>query len=467
MASSNATVRRPPVTNHEGVKAVRNANPLAELRRSVLTALLFENMFYESGNAHAKRVAKLVSECDPVDVAALAIEAREQMHLRHLPLFLVRELARTARDRKTGSIVRATLAHVIQRPDELTEFLALYWADRKPGVKRAGGHTAGSHGIGGHASDFPVSNAVRRGLRDAFAKFSRYSLAKYRADDKAVKLVDVLCLVRPKPKTVEQAKLWADLRSGVLKAEDTWETELSAGKDKREVWTRLLEEKKLGGLALLRNLRNMTDAKVDPAVIKAALAAHPFERVLPFRFLSAARYADTFAGDLSDAMLRAVADVPKLTGHTLVLVDVSPSMNAAVSEKSEVTRMDAAAGMAVLCREVCETATVMAFSDAVATVPSYRGLPLVEKIQKAVPSNGTLLGKAIGRANAVSYDRIIVLTDEQSQDAVGAPRAGSLAYMVNLATYQYGVGRSDAWVSISGWSERVLDYIRAAESQAD
>ena len=37
----------------------------------------------------------------------------------------------------------------------------------------------------------------------------------------------------------------------------------AGGGDKRERWERSLRERKLGALALLRNLRNMHDSKVD------------------------------------------------------------------------------------------------------------------------------------------------------------------------------------------------------------
>lgn len=103
-----------------------------ELRRSVLTALLWEDGFYESGKA--------------LDVALLAIEAREQMYLRHVPLFLVRQLART---KGNGSIVENTLAKVIQRPDEMGEYLAIYW----------GGVTGGNR-----KRPEPLSAGSKRGL---------------------------------------------------------------------------------------------------------------------------------------------------------------------------------------------------------------------------------------------------------------------------------------------------------------
>jgi 60 kDa SS-A/Ro ribonucleoprotein len=42
---------------------------------------------------------------------------------------------------------------------------------------------------------------------------------------------------------------------------------LSAGKDKRENFERLLRDGKLGGLAVLRNLRLMLASGVDPQLI--------------------------------------------------------------------------------------------------------------------------------------------------------------------------------------------------------
>lgn len=454
MATSNLTSRRDPVFTHEGGKAVHNITPLIELRRSTLSALLFEDMFYESGGDHAKRVAALVAECKPHDVAALALEARDRMHLRHMPLFLVRELARRAEKNQPkseiGGLIRRTLASVIQRPDEITEYLAIYWRERKGRRDKAA----------------TISNASRRGLADAFRKFNRYALAKYRGDDKAVKLVDALRLVRPKPRDTEQAALWKELRTGTLKSADTWEVELSAGKDKRETWERLLREKKLGGLAFLRNLRNMTEAKVDRALILDALKSHPFTRVLPFRFLAAAPYAPTLVSELGDAMERAMnQDAPTLLGRTVVLVDVSGSMDEKLSAKSDLKRTDAAAGVAILARGRGADVAVYTFSSALAHVPSYRGLALRDAILKSQPHASTMLGAAIAKVNELeTYDRLIVVTDEQSHDSVCAPRPGAKGYIVNVATYKHGVGFGP-WTRIDGFSERVLDFVVESERE--
>src|SRR6185503_13279211 len=178
--------------------------------------------------------------------------------------------------------------------------------------------------------------------------------------------------------------LWKKVVARELETPDTWEVALSAGADKRETFERLLREEKLGALATLRNLRNMIAAKVDPALVTARLAGK-LERVLPFRFLAAARHAPMFAADLDAAMLRSIADEPRLAGVTVVVVDVSGSMDAALSKKSEMARVDAAAGLAVLVREIGETVRVFSFSEHLVEVPSYRGMALSQAITQSQP----------------------------------------------------------------------------------
>src|SRR5262249_57162909 len=102
----------------------QKVDPRRELRRTVLTCLLWEDSFYEKGSKIAERIAELVAKNKSEEVADLACEAREKMQLRHAPLFLVRELARR---KGTGALVAETLKRVIQRADELTEFVPLYW----------------------------------------------------------------------------------------------------------------------------------------------------------------------------------------------------------------------------------------------------------------------------------------------------------------------------------------------------
>src|ERR1700733_8538842 len=209
---------------HEGAPA-RHLTPELHLRRSVSACLLWEDQFYEDGVAIAGRIAELVPQVEAEKVAALAVEAREKMKLRHAPLLLVREMARHKTHR---GLVADTLARVIQRADELSEFVAIYWA-------------------GGRQ---PLSAQVKKGLAAAFCKFDEYALAKYdRAG--AVRLRDVLFLSHARPVDEAQAALWKRLVDNQLATPDTWEVALSAagradsaegdhGVAKRDVWERLL-----------------------------------------------------------------------------------------------------------------------------------------------------------------------------------------------------------------------------------
>lgn len=441
MARLNTAASGQPVRTHEGAVALR-VSPIKELRRSVLAALLWEDTFYEKGSALAARIEELVPQCKAEDVAALAVEARDRMYLRHVPLFLVRQLARV---KGHGTLVADTLAHVIQRPDEMGEYLAMYWE----------GQTAGTA-----KRPSPLSAGSKRGLARAFRKFSAYQLAKYDRDT-GVKLRDVLRLVHAKAQTAEQGALWKHVIARDLEPPDTWEVALSKGANKRETFERLLRDKKLGALAFLRNLRNMIEADVDAALIRDRFSG-PLDKVLPFRFIAAVRHAPPFAQDLNDAMLRAVAGLPRLSGQTVVLVDVSGSMDAPLSKKSEMKRMDAAAGLAVLVRELGDC-RVFTFSDNLAEVAAYRGLALVDGIMSSQPHGSTMLGAAVDRLNAeVAYDRLIVITDEQSHDKVAAP--SGLGYVINVASYQHGVGYGP-WTHIDGWSERVLDFVWETEAE--
>jgi 60 kDa SS-A/Ro ribonucleoprotein len=152
---------------HEGAPA-KLISTQQELRRSVLACMLWEDQFYEDGVAIAGRIRELVPRVAAEKVAALAIEAREKMKLRHAPLLLVREMARLATHRH---LVAETLFRVVQRADELSEFVALYWSEGKQ----------------------PLSAQVKKGLAAAFTRFDEYALAKYNRAS-PVKLRDVLFL---------------------------------------------------------------------------------------------------------------------------------------------------------------------------------------------------------------------------------------------------------------------------------
>ena len=438
---------------YEGTPAKR-LNAPQELRRAVASCLLWEDQFYEGGSSIADRIRELTLNVAPNVAADMARAARSDYKLRHVPLWIARNLAAGSPEQR--AVVDDLLYEIIQRPDELAEFLALYWKDGKQ----------------------PIAASVKRGLARAFTKFDAYSLAKYNRDE-AIKLRDVMFMVHAKPENAAQAATWKQLIEGTLPVPDTWETQLSAGKDKRATWTRLLEERKLGALALLRNLRNMQQAGVSLDLIKDSLGTCNVERVLPFRFISAARYAPQLERELEAAMYRCLLGMPKLEGKTALVVDTSPSMwMAKVSARSELDRFDAAAALAILCSEMCEQVNVYAFNHKAHVVPARRGFALRDALA-ATKGEASCGGLAVEQANKDGYDRIVVLTDGEwhypnytkrsfgaktgKAEAVSPAPLTDKAYLINVASYKNAIG-SSKWTMIDGWSESILDYIKAVET---
>ena len=213
-----------------GALAAKQSN-VALLRRAVLANLLWEDVAYMDGMKVAEEIQRLIPLCPAKDVYHIALEARTMQKLRHTPLFLAVEMCKYPEHKK---FVQELLPQIITRADMLTDFLAIYWRDGKK----------------------PIANQAKKGLAKSFHNFNEYKLAKYDRNA-AIKLRDVMFLCRPKPENQYEQTLFKKVADRTLATPETWEVLLSTGKDKKESWTKLITEGKIGGLAMLRNIANM------------------------------------------------------------------------------------------------------------------------------------------------------------------------------------------------------------------
>lgn len=433
----------------------------AQLRRLVMACLLWEDIAYADGKAVVESIKALVSSVPAESVSKMAIEARFQQKLRHVPLLLCREMARLESHR---GLVAATLAQVIHRPDELCEFVSLYWQsnDKKK----------------------TLSSAVKRGLATAFQKFDEYQLGKWDKDAKEIKLRDVLFLSHAKPKDADQAALWKRLIDGSLATPNTWEVGLSAAKsedEKRTVWERLIDENALPAFAFLKNLRNMISAKVPRATMTKGFEQLKPAMLLPIDFLRAATFASDYVRQLEDVMYRCAAQWPKLKGWTIFVVDVSGSMGERLSSKTDFSRMDAAAAMAMLAAEMCEQVTIYATAGSDSArkhhtekVAAHRGFALAKEI---VGTARHLGGGGIFTRQCLEFirehehdtpDRIVVFSDSQDCDLDRSKKPapfGKSNYIVDVSSHNHGINYAGVWTAeIAGWSESFLRFIAELES---
>ncbi len=332
--------------NHESGEAF-TLSPKVELYSAAVTTFLSDKL-YEKETETLDRIKKLVKEIgttDPEFVAKLAVYAREQMHLRTLPLVLLVELAKV---HSGDTLVSRAIARVVSRADEIPELLAYYAkTNDRTDFKKLG----------------KLSKQIQKGLSVAFNKFDAYQFAKY-SRDTSVKMRDALFVVHPKPKDEATRLVFEGITNNTLETPYTWETELSKGGDKKVAWEALIDSGKLGYMALLRNLRNIVAAKVsNDHLEKVAVFISDRERVLkskqlPFRFLAAYREIRSAESGkvplLMEALERAaVIATANIEGIGVndrihISVDTSGSMSTLLSARSKLNLQDVGLILAML-----------------------------------------------------------------------------------------------------------------------
>lgn len=393
--------KSPDTTNLAGGQAHKQSEKL-ELVTILLTSFL-DNQFYRSGNETAKRATDLVSRItDKKFVAKATLYARREAGMRSVSHLVAGELAHSVKGQEW---TKRFFERVVYRPDDVLEILAYCLA----------------------VYGKPVPNALKKGLGSALARFDAHQLAKYRRDSATLKLVDAVNLVHP-PHTEALRKLV----NGSLAPANTWETHLTragqeaetdAQKDrfKSEVWSRLINERKIGYFALLRNLRNI--AEQAPRMIDQTVEMLTDENlvrkslILPFRFRSAldALEASDVPRQRRQKLVRALnmaadlslINVPRFGGRTLIAMDCSGSM---IGKPMKVGSLFAS----VLFR--ANDADLMLFSGDARYVNLNADdgvLSIAQRIEEKAEWSGTNFHAVFQRANQ-AYDRVVILSDMQA-----------------------------------------------------
>jgi len=460
--------------NNEGATAYP-MNDKEKPVTQVLTSFFNENKFYGDNSQDILNTVRNVIKTEAKFVANLCIYARNEMHLRTISHVLVSELAKSTEGKE---YVRKTLNKIIERPDDMTEVLAYYL------------NTYGK----------PIPNSVKKGLADNFGKFDEYQLAKYNRKN-TIKLKDILCLAHPKAKDERQSDLWKRLLEDRLETPVTWEKELSTKGNTKETWERLIEENRLGYMAMLRNLRNIIKSGASN-LNKVYEYLTDEERVLknkqlPFRYYSAYKTLKNEGigtSKIYDALETAIKistkNIDRLTGKTLIAADVSGSMNFPISKKSDLTCAEVAVLMLSIANYICEETITKTFDNYLYTcnLATQNGI-IANANSIKVNGGGTDITLPLRYLldRKIFVDRIIILSDNEINREysynTGYSRSSTCQALVE--EYKKRIN-PDVWVHaidmqgygtqqfkgknvniIAGWSERVFDFISSVEQGMD
>ena len=483
-------------TNRSGYTAYEMPEK-EHLVTAVLTTMFGEPKYYGSTDNDIVRLATACAKSFPSFLAKLACYARNVGNMRSVSHVLTAVIAREAHE-----YTRPTIRNVVVRPDDITEIMACYQSM--------------------YGKPFP--NAMKREIADVLQRFDEYQIAKYNGGNRALKFRDVLRITHPVPKTKEIEALFGKILDDKLETPYTWEVELSARGNTKEVWDELISSGKVGYMALLRNLRNIISSGADIEPVLAKLSDPEqvrMSRQLPFRFYSAYRVLSNkglitpeIHRALETALTASIGNMDPIPGRTLVAVDVSGSMSSTVSSKSDVRCSDIAALFGAMASRLCEDATVCYFEapkSAYRAFYSQKGAAFPEALYKNSEECGYRIahyGKydsvldialhnsfagggtdmslpmlfALKEDKAVHlkpFDRIIYFSDNEcnrsfrGQHKTVQSLADSYRAMYNKAFWVHGIDLQgygtqqfcgERFNLIAGWSESVLPFINLAEA---
>lgn len=440
------------------------------LMTQVLTTFFNEKKFYgDNSEQIIQNATNLINKDEGKFVSNLARYTRKEMHLRSVAHVLTCIIANNP---KTKLYTKIVVNDVVERVDDITEILSCYL----------------------NMFGKPIPNALKKALANAMNKFDAYQMKKYNGGSKNVKLKDVLKLTHAKPKDEKQELVFNQIINDTLPTIQTWETELSKNGNNEQSWETLIENNKLGYMAMLRNLRNIINAEpknIDKVYEKLANKEEVLHsKQLPFRFFAAynelgklSKAGTKVFDTLETAIEYSVENMQKLEGKTVIAIDTSGSMSSPISAKSSIRCCDLSALLGVLATRICDDAIVFTFNWNLykKNISTRDGiLSTTKKISAA--DGGTCLALPIQEMikENIKADRLIILSDNEINN--GWHGNYNRTCEVYVDEYRRKINQ-DLWVHaidlqgygtqqfigkntniIAGWSEKVLDFIGLAEN---
>lgn len=487
------------VTTHQGGTGFQ-LKP--ELELMSLLANGINNTFYEKETEQDKRLNYLIQEVAKKDaelVAKMLVYTRSvigQRSVTHrgavslMPVISGREIAKflfTKRSRKENA------GGLIYRLDDMLEIAACYFALN---------------------SGKRLPNAMVKGFKQVLENSDAYELAKYQGKDKSVSLVDLVNLVHPKP-SEKMMETFKSLMNGELKQFNTVEdkntkagqeiaakvkegeisqaeAEVELKKAKEATFKELVDEKTIGYLALLRNLRNILNNTNDAQLIKDTCAAltdekaikkslvfpHQIDLALEILLNELGTKATPFVKALNEAYEKAIPNLSELgaTGRTAVIFDESGSMTSGRTQIGNIRISPAIEKAALIAATLAKGLNADVYSfDTKFRARSFNPNDSVNTIKNSFikADGGGTYFNIIFEKLPQRYDRVFIISDMQGADAVGGTLSGykskfgvdPYVYCINLCGYANSMvnPNNKKVFQLFGYSSEVYEIVKKQE----
>jgi 60 kDa SS-A/Ro ribonucleoprotein len=514
---NNFTTREDYTTNYEGAGAFEINDVAQRLYTEIATSMVGEDKFYISGKDQDAKILhdiNAIATEDPIFCLQLAAYARNKLKLRSAPIVLLAETAAAQEPGAELTGLRDYVPKILRRADEPAELIG-YWITRFGPVGDAAPGRAIPNALKKGIADsleswdeYQLEKYNRNGnvtLRDVLrivhpkpTNATRSLLYRHLVyGDTSWQDVGeiVLPIIAAKRKFTQLTKFDAEAKRLMKDGHLTWEVAISQFGNKPEIWNEL----DLPIFATVRNLRNILESRATTAVNNAVKKLSDpniikNSRMLPFRFYQAAKELYNCNGDpfdtkqvinaLNKALELAVANVPDIGGRTAIMIDCSNSMNQLLTSKSSITYKEIAALFGAIATTAYPSSILIPFArySKLYNTPTTI-VQTTSDILNLDLAYATLINEAFKVLGDTFVDRIILFSDMQCYNQCDSywgqdvPTALPLAeyrrstnpackhYSVDLAGYGTAQVPTDdpQTALIAGWSERVLDFIRAFE----
>ena len=274
-----------------------------------------------------------------------------------------------------------------------------------------------------------IPTILKKSIANKLSSLDKYQVNKYKNAE--IGMINAVRISHAHSEVLDE--LMKNGNVTVASDKETWEQKKSAG----ESWVQILQETKLGHMALLRNLRNIfteiNNAEVCKAAMEELIAGVPNGKQFPYRYYNAylqiekssVNHKTMILDALEECIDVAIANMPHLKGKTICLSDNSGSAwGAAPSEFSSITIAEIDNLSSVITAMASDEGEVGKFGDRLIVYPITKRNGALKQAKEITRRRDNDVGGATEGGiweffkdaieNKKVYDNIFIYSDQQA-----------------------------------------------------